>query len=103
MNQLAGFSHVALTVSEMRASRHFYEDLLGMRVLDSNETYCALVTGSQELSALILTTHDEPTQGPFSEYRVGLDHVSLAVSDMASLVSWQARLRNNEVPFRRSP
>jgi len=75
MTALAGFSHVALTVTDVHASRRFYADVLGMRVLEASETYCALLTGSNELSALILTGHAETLPGPFSKLRVGLDHV----------------------------
>jgi catechol 2,3-dioxygenase-like lactoylglutathione lyase family enzyme len=41
MSTLSGFSHVALTVTDMQASRSFYADVLGVSVLDSSETYCA--------------------------------------------------------------
>jgi glyoxylase I family protein len=96
---LSGFSHVALTVTDMKASRHFYAEVLGLPVLDSSEIYCALLTGSSELSALILTTHPETAPDAFSEFRAGLDHVSLAVPDDAALSSWQDRLQELAVPF----
>ena len=96
---LAGFSHIALTVTDVQVSRRFYEDVLGMRVLDSNATYCALLTGSPHLSALILTSHDDPSEGPFNEFRIGLDHISFAVPDVPSLTAWQARLREHQVRF----
>ncbi len=38
VNTLSGFSHVALTVTDVGVSRRFYADVLGMRVLDSSET-----------------------------------------------------------------
>jgi catechol 2,3-dioxygenase-like lactoylglutathione lyase family enzyme len=99
MSTLAGFSHVALTVTDLPASRHFYAEVLGMSVLDSNDTYCALLTGSTDLSALILTSHAETLPGAFSEFRAGLDHVSLALSDEAALASWEERLQEQAVPF----
>lgn len=99
MITLSGFSHVALTVTDMQASRRFYVDVLGMPVLDASETYCALLTGSTDLSALILTTHPETPAQAFNEFHVGLDHVSFALPDEAALVSWQDRLRALGVPF----
>lgn len=96
---LSGFSHVALTVTDLQASRGFYTDVLGMPVLDSNETYCALTTGSTDLSALILTTHEQAFPGAFSEFRVGLDHLSFALPDEEALVAWKERLRERDVPF----
>jgi len=99
MSTLSGFSHVALTVTDMQASRSFYADVLGMSVLDSSETYCAMLTGSKDLSALILTTHAETLPGAFSEFRAGLDHVSFALPDEVALTSWEERLRERAVPF----
>ena len=99
MTTLSGFSHVALTVTDLQASRDFYADVLGMPVLDSNESYCALTTGSSDLSALILTTHAETLPGSFSEFRVGLDHLSFALPDDDALVAWEQRLRERAVPF----
>lgn len=99
VNTLSGFSHVALTVTDIEASRRFYAEVLGMPVLDSSDTYCALLTESGALSGLILTTHAETMPGAFSEFRVGLDHVSFAVPDESSLSAWQDRLQRLGVAF----
>ncbi|HEV2809857.1 MAG TPA: VOC family protein [Acidimicrobiales bacterium] len=96
---MAGFSHVALTVGNIERSKTFYTDVLGMPVLDSSATYCALLTGSDDLSALILTTHDGTAFEPFSELRIGLDHVSFAIPDEDALAGWQQRLHDRGVPF----
>jgi catechol 2,3-dioxygenase-like lactoylglutathione lyase family enzyme len=96
--ELSGFSHVALTVGDINVSRTFYTDTLGLTLVDSSDTYCALLIGGPELSALILTSHPEGTDGPFSEFRVGLDHVSLAVPTVTALKGWQARLTERGVP-----
>jgi catechol 2,3-dioxygenase-like lactoylglutathione lyase family enzyme len=95
--QLSGFSHVALTVSDMTASRAFYSQTLGLTVLDSSESYCALLIGADEISALILTSHANGSPEPFSEFRPGLDHVSLAVPDLRALAAWQTRLSEHGV------
>jgi catechol 2,3-dioxygenase-like lactoylglutathione lyase family enzyme len=92
MGSLAGFSHVALTVRDIATSRHFYEQVLGMRLLDSSDNYCAFATGSTGLTALILTSHDGTPDAPFSEMHPGLDHVSFAVSDLAGLDRWETEL-----------
>ncbi|MFC5176900.1 VOC family protein [Nocardioides taihuensis] len=89
---VAGFSHVALTVSNMKVSREFYSETLGLTVLDSSDSYCALLIGGGSLSALILTHHEDGVPEPFSELRPGLDHVSLAVRDLPLLTDWQTRL-----------
>jgi catechol 2,3-dioxygenase-like lactoylglutathione lyase family enzyme len=79
--ELSGFSHVALTVSDMTVSKDFYSRRLGLAVLDASESYCALLVGGTGLS----------------EVRPGLDHVSLAVPDVESLHAWQARLSEEGV------
>lgn len=94
---VSGFSHVALTVSDMEVSREFYSEALGLTVLDSSDSYCAFLIGGDGLSALILTSHKSGIPGPFSEFRPGLDHVSLAVPDLASLEDWRTRLTQHGV------
>jgi glyoxylase I family protein len=95
---VSGFSHVALTVSNLEVSRRFYSETLGLTVLDSSDSYCALLVGGDGLSALILTSHERGIPGPFSEFRPGLDHVSLAVPDLAALEDWRTRLTERGVP-----
>jgi catechol 2,3-dioxygenase-like lactoylglutathione lyase family enzyme len=94
MGDLAGFSHVVLTVRDIRRSRVFYGQTLGLQLLDSSETYCAFLIGSLEISALILTSHEQTADVPFSELRPGLDHVSLAVPDLEALNRWHAKLES---------
>lgn len=50
------------------------------------------MVGAQGLAVLILTSHQKRSDEPFSEYRPGLDHVSLAVLDVRSLAAWQEGL-----------
>lgn len=99
MDMMAGFSHVALTVTDVGTSKRFYTEVLGMPVIDSSDTYCALHTGSAGLSALILSMHDETSDDRFSEFRAGLDHLSLAIPDLEALGEWQRRLTSHGVPF----
>ena len=94
---VAGFSHVALTVSDIGVSKDFYARILGLTVLDSSESFCALLVGGQGLTALILTSHEGGSGQAFSELRPGLDHVSLAVPDVEDLGAWQARLDEHGV------
>jgi len=96
--QLSGFSHVALTVTDLAVSRKFYSQTLGLTVLASSESYCALLVGAPGLAALILTSHENGIHEPFTEFRPGLDHVSLAVPDVRSLDAWHRRLSDHGVP-----
>jgi catechol 2,3-dioxygenase-like lactoylglutathione lyase family enzyme len=81
----------------MNVSREFYSGTLGLTVLDSSDSYCALLVGGGGLSALILTSHEGGISAPFSEFRPGLDHVSIAVPDLASLEDWGTKLTQHGV------
>jgi catechol 2,3-dioxygenase-like lactoylglutathione lyase family enzyme len=98
MGTLAGFSHVALSVRDIKISRAFYEHTLGLQLLDSSETYCAFLAGPGRISALILTSHSDTADERFSELRPGLDHLSLAVADLPALQQWQSELAARGVP-----
>lgn len=104
MDTLAGFSHIALSVRDIKVSREFYEHTWGLRLLDSSDTYCAFLTGSAGISALILTRHQDVADEAFTELRPGLDHVSLTVADVPALRQWQTDLADRGVSsdFRRS-
>jgi catechol 2,3-dioxygenase-like lactoylglutathione lyase family enzyme len=104
MGTVAGFSHIALTVRDIAISRRFYEQTLGLRLVESSDSYCAFLIGSPGVSALILTNHEHTVDERFSELRPGLDHISLAAPDLSALEQWQAELtaRGVESDLRRS-
>lgn len=70
-----------------------------MQVLDSNENYCALLTGSPTSSVVILTAHESVAAEVFTEFSVGLDHLSLAVDDVATLTEWKRHLDAQGVSY----
>lgn len=80
--------HIALTVSDLTQTRHFYHDILGMDIVMDN-----IEGGNVAFSngALLLAAHlpPDPSQTPsndqFSEHRMGLDHLSLSVGSRAEL------------------
>jgi glyoxylase I family protein len=84
--QTSGLDHVVLTVSDLERARRFYGDLLGFKVFEDPDylggAYC-FVVGGVEIS---LVHHDRTPPGDrFSEFRVGLDHLSFAAPDEAAL------------------
>jgi glyoxylase I family protein len=97
MPRVAGLHHVALTVSDLDRAQEFWTQLLGLQVLMRTETFCALMTGSDRVQALLLTTHDGTREGAFSEFTVGLDHVCLDVGSAGELAAWRRHLEQREV------
>ncbi|HEY7134298.1 MAG TPA: VOC family protein [Acidimicrobiia bacterium] len=89
-------NHVALTVRDLSVSVPWYEDLFDADpVLDEDTDphmhHTVYLIGNGTMIGL----HQHTTPAPperFSEYRVGLDHVSFGVADRAELEKWARRL-----------
>jgi catechol-2,3-dioxygenase len=89
-------THVALTVRDLKVSVPWYEALLDAQPLIDEDTepdfhHTVYMLGSGTL--LGLHQHRKPApRERFSEFRVGLDHVSFGVADRAELEKWASRL-----------
>ena len=89
-------AHVALTVRDLSVSVPWYEALLGAKPALDEDTdpdfhHTVYLIGNGNLLGL----HQHGTPAPdeqFSEFRVGLDHVSFACADRAELEQWARRL-----------
>jgi catechol 2,3-dioxygenase-like lactoylglutathione lyase family enzyme len=89
-------THVALTVRDLEVSVPWYEALLDARpVLDEDTEpdfhHTVYLLGGDTLLGLHQHTKPAPPER-FSEFRIGLDHVSFGVADRAQLDKWAARL-----------
>ena len=96
----AGLHHLALRVTDLARSKAFYSDVFGMQTLLEVEDL-ALLSGHGFMLGLRATTNP-PSDDAFDPARVGLDHLALAVSDVAALEQMQRQLegagvRNNGV------
>jgi catechol 2,3-dioxygenase-like lactoylglutathione lyase family enzyme len=111
---VAGMDHIGITVRDMDASVRFYRDLLGLRLVCDVEVphrsgkapsiygsphdrrrFALLETGSGPKLALNGHPGDELPGEPILADGVGINHVSLVVSDLAALTS---RLTEAGVP-----
>jgi glyoxylase I family protein len=89
-------AHVALTVRDLSVSVPWYEALLGAKPALDEDTdpdfhHTVYLIGNGNLLGL----HQHGTPAPdeqFSEFRVGLDHVSFACANRAELEQWARRL-----------
>jgi catechol 2,3-dioxygenase-like lactoylglutathione lyase family enzyme len=89
-------AHVAVTVTDLERSTHWYGELLGAApVLDEDEQiggfhHTVFAIGGGQLFGL--HTHADSPSGDFDERRAGLDHVSFACRNRDELATWTARL-----------
>jgi catechol 2,3-dioxygenase-like lactoylglutathione lyase family enzyme len=82
--EIAGFSHVAIRVTDLERARRFYVDVLGLPVALELEGVVLVKVGN----ALMGIRGDAPEterDDRFDPHRVGLDHVSFAVETVEQL------------------
>jgi catechol 2,3-dioxygenase-like lactoylglutathione lyase family enzyme len=89
-------THVALTVRDLSVSVPWYEALFDAKPVIDEDTdpdfhHTVYLIGNGTLIGLHQHTKPLPDE-PFSEFRVGLDHVSFGCADRAELESWARRL-----------
>jgi glyoxylase I family protein len=96
MTAFPPLSHVALTVRDLAVSVPWYEELFDADPVidedtDPNLHHTVYMLGNGTLIGL--HQHETPAPvGPFSEFRVGLDHVAFGVADRTELEKWARRL-----------
>lgn len=82
--RITGVSHIAVRVTDLKRSRHFYADVLGFPVALETAGLVIVKVGD----GLLAISGDavETKEGDrFDPYRVGLDHLSFAVADLPTL------------------
>jgi glyoxylase I family protein len=96
MAEFPPLAHVALTVRDLDVSVPWYESLFDAKpVLDEDTDpdfhHTVYMIGNGTLIGL--HQHGAPApNGSFSEYRVGLDHVSFGCANQSDLEKWAGRL-----------
>ena len=96
MTTFPHLTHVALTVRDLSVSVPWYEALFGSEPVIDEDTdpdlhHTVYLVGGGTLIGLHQHGTPAPASG-FSEFRVGLDHISFGVADRAELEKWAARL-----------
>jgi glyoxylase I family protein len=96
-----GLSHLGLRVTNLARAKHFYVDTLGCQVVRETDGG-VLVSVSGIIVALIGTDSSSPSNDHFDPFRVGLDHLALAIENPGILEDLKrdldaAGVRNNGV------
>jgi catechol-2,3-dioxygenase len=105
MPEFAGVSHVELTVRDAERSAEWYSQVLGFTRLDVPDAYrtpgvtAHIVNLFHSHSGLNVNVmqHHAGEDTDFSELRVGLDHLALAVQSREELERWIEHLDECEV------
>lgn len=97
---VTGIGHIALRVTDLPRAKRFYTEALGFTLVGESERAC-FVTIGEALFALLAGTDQTAPNDRFDPFRVGLDHLALAVPATA-LPDLQHRLdaagvRNNGI------
>jgi len=77
-------SHLGLRVTNLARAKHFYVDTLGCQLVRETDGGI-LVNVSGMLVALYETDSSSSSYDHFNPFRVGLDHLALAVEDTSIL------------------
>ena len=84
--QLLGLNHVIITVSNTAQSRAFYDDLLGFDITvieeDPDKSFFFACGG---VKFFFFLSRQPIANDRFSEFRIGLDHLSFTAPDMEFL------------------
>ncbi len=86
-----GLSHLGLRVTNLARAKHFYVDTLGCQVVRETDGGI-LITMAGMLVALYETDASSANYDRFNPFRVGLDHLALAVEDPGILEDLQRDL-----------
>ncbi len=106
MPVFTGVSHVDLTVRDADRSAAWYERVLCMKVLGDFPEHATPGVAARVVQVMNpatgmtfgLVRHDSGDDGDFSEFRIGLDHLSLAVASRDELEKWVEHLDGCGVP-----
>ena len=86
-----GWSHLGLRVTNLERAKRFYVDTLGCQLVRETER-AVFVNVSGMLIALLGADAHTPSDDHFDPFRVGLDHLALAVEDPGQLEDMQREL-----------
>jgi glyoxylase I family protein len=100
--ELAGISHIDLTVTDVDRSERFYTEVLGFELVERVDKADFRLADMRHsgLGAEICVRQPAANDGsPFDEYRTGLDHLSFAVANRPELERWQEHLERHGVKY----
>ena len=98
MPAVSGVSHVTFSVTDLSASRRFWEEVMGLPVVLEAPNFF-MCMDAPTLTAIACKDHEGAARGSFDPTIPGLDHLALGVLSVAELEQWAAHLESNAVSF----
>jgi catechol 2,3-dioxygenase-like lactoylglutathione lyase family enzyme len=94
---ILGISYLGITVRDIPAAQRFWTSVIGFVTLFDGDELCMIFEQSSK-PAIGLTNQQGQVAGSFDERSIRLDHLALAVADIATLHRWERRLAGLDVP-----
>jgi len=93
MPEIAGFSHIDLTVTDCRRSVGWWTDVLGFILVHQvrQDTFeCMAMAHPSGIGVTVMSHDGTSASDRFDEQRVGLDHLAFRIADKDELQKWVA-------------
>jgi len=92
--------HIAINVTDLARSIHFYNDIIGLTVIESDENSAKLSVGDAEISLFKLPSDYKPCEEPDIRHAGSLNHIAFQISPAAFEI-YHRRLvdRNIKITF----
>jgi glyoxylase I family protein len=90
-------AHLGLRVSDLGRAKRFYIDTLGFGLLRESSG-AVFMDAHGLLIALLGPTEQTDSTDRFNPFRIGLDHLALAIADVSDLDGLQGQLDAASVP-----
>lgn len=90
--------HVVLRVRDLEASKHFYHNILGMKIANEREDFAVFFRfNDYHHDIAVFKAADDAA--PHQKKQVGLAHVALVADSLDTVKAMHQRLKEHEVPI----
>lgn len=93
--------HVVLKMRDLEAAKHFYGDILGMKVANEREGFGVFFRFNDYHHDIAVFQVDEDAASP-EKNQVGLAHVALVADSLDTVKAIYRRLKDHDVPIDRT-
>lgn len=92
--------HVALRVRDLEKARHFYGDILGMKISEERPGQAIFFRFNEYHHDIVV--FQAADAGPATEHHAGAAHIAFVADDFETVLNMYRRLRENNVRVRRT-